>query len=96
MNARFTHHAADLINNRLGGLVTAAEVNAAINNTCLKFGENYVDVKRFAKRIYLGEPTDPDTPKGDKITVKVILDNRGATIITVMLRKSTSQSARYQ
>lgn len=92
---QYTYHATDRINNRLGGLVTADEVTEAVSRASLKPGDNYVDVKHFSKRIYLGDPCDPDTPKGDKITAKVISDNHGAKVITVMLRKSTSQSERY-
>jgi hypothetical protein len=95
MNARFTRHATERITDRLNGIVTTSEISNAIARFPLKSGENYVDVKTLAKRIYLGDPSLPETPKGDKIVAKVIVDNRGATIITVMLRKSTSQSARY-
>ncbi len=95
MNAKLTRHATERLNDRLRDLVTAAEVLSAVAAATLRNGENYVDVKYFSKRIYLGDPSHPDTPKGDKITAKVVVDFRGATVITVMLRKSTSQSSRY-
>jgi hypothetical protein len=96
MNFQHTRHSEDRINNRLGGLTSKSEVDAAIASFPLKQGENFVPVKSFGKRIYLGDPRLPETPKGDKLVAKVIVDNRGAKVITVMLRKSTSVSERYQ
>jgi hypothetical protein len=96
MNVKFTYHALhERINDRLKDLVTADEVLSAIERAILKAGENYIDVKFFSKRIYLGDPRNEATPKGDKITAKVINDGTTAKVITVMLRKSTSVSARY-
>ncbi|HEY6018671.1 MAG TPA: hypothetical protein VIY48_01920 [Candidatus Paceibacterota bacterium] len=93
MNIDFTYHARnERINGRLAGLVTESEVVRAIEANP---NREYIDVKYFDHRIYLGEPSDPDTPKGDKITACVKWNGNKCKVITVMLRKSTSESERY-
>lgn len=101
----FTRHAReDRLNARLLSLVTEDETIKAVKESesvisaCAEYA--YITIKKFSHRIYIKEETNgivtDETPKGDLIIAKVkkVSDNQ-ALIITVMLRKSTSQSTRY-
>lgn len=92
MNIQFTYHATERINERLNGLIDIEECYEAIF-TALKANPaaEYIDIKHFSKRIYLGNPALPETPKGDKITAKVVHEGNCIKVITVMLMKSTNQ-----
>lgn len=92
MNIKFTYHATERIEKRLNELTCMEEVYEAIYNTLkAEPTAEYIDVKFFNERKYLGEPTDPATPKGDKITAKVIHEGNCTKVITVMLMKSTNK-----
>lgn len=91
-----TRHATDRLTDRLPDLVTVAEVVAAVNDRSLPEGRAYVTVKH----IEYVEVRDPDVhpdgvARGDSIVAVVDSEGSDRKVVTVMLRKSWSQSAEY-
>jgi len=96
---QFSQHAKeDRVYKRLAGHVTSKEIVDAIRANESTINQiAFIPVKKFPQRIYLDEFITDDTPKGDLIVCKVKrLDWNTVLIITVMLRKSTSQSESYR
>jgi hypothetical protein len=90
---KITPHAAERIQNRLGGLITAAEVIEKVSKRGLPKGRSYMQIK---KMVYT-EISDPNVkPDGIARGNQIVAIVENDEIITVMLRKSWENSGEFR
>jgi len=92
MTVALTAHAQERLDGRLAGIVTAAEVQAALNRPLPK-GKSFIQVKRIPYCEIADPSVQPDgIARGDSI-VALVENGEWARVVTLMLRKSWSKSA---
>lgn len=90
-----TQHAQSRISGRLSALVTTNEVLAAALKVQAD-GRTYATVKSIPYTEIADPAVKPDgIARGDSIVAAVDKEGRKSVVVTVMLRKSWSKSARY-
>lgn len=86
-------HAVERIQNRLGGLVTAAEVIEKVSKRGLPKGRSYMQIKKMVYTEVSDSSVKPDgIARGNQIVAIIENDE----IITVMLRKSWENSGEFR
>lgn len=92
----YTLHARERLQNRLKCIVSQEDISKAVGEHTIPLGRCYLIVKRIAYTEILDASVKPDGIARGDLIVAVIDHDRDVQITTIILRKSTSQSATYK
>ena len=93
---KYTNHALKRLDTRLAKLVSIRDINKAVFSHKIPMGRSYLVVKQVEYTEIADETVKPDGIARGDLIVAVIDNIYDVQITTVLLRKSTSESAEYK